>query len=310
MADMLDIENKSLVTEFYDIVKDQLNEQIIRIKYLGGGSNGKAYSVFLSNGDKIVLKVYRFAGMNETEAQQLKILSENTSVLMPKVLFTYSKEGIALLAMSYIPGKNVLNPIFLLNSKFNKQKFATDVAKGMLEWHSVTESKFGDISNPEFNTWHEYYRENKVNNILSGINQLVKDGKFNNKKYYSLCQATEIFDKYYEEPEKPVLIHGDLNIMNIMANPHNIELTGFIDPCGSMWADREYDLFQLKNMWGNKFFLYETYKEMCGGLSKISDFRVAYYGVMNEVACRLTGGPIFPLWEDLWFKRLHSQKIL
>lgn len=309
MAKMLNLENKLLLNEFYYVVNYKLNERIVNIKYLGGGSNGKAYSIVLSHGEKIVLKAYRFIGMNETEAQQLKILSENTSVLMPRVLFTYSNEHVSLLAMSYIPGKNVLNPLFLLNSKNQKQKFSNDVAKGMLEWHSVTKNKFGDLNDPKFNTWYEYYRKNKVNVILSEINQLVKDGKFSSKKYYALCNATEIFDKCYEEPKNAVLIHGDLNIMNIMAKPYNIELTGFIDPCGSMWADREYDLYQLQNMWGNKFFLFETYKKLSGGLSKASDFRVAYYGAINEVACRLTGGPIFPIWEDLWFKRLYAQRL-
>lgn len=37
--------------------------------------------------------------------------------------------------------------------------------------------------------------------------------------------------------------------MNIMADPKTLKLTAFIDPCTSIWADREYDLFQLRNMW-------------------------------------------------------------
>ena len=62
-----------------------------------------------------------------------------------------------------------------------------------------------------------------------------------------LCEATELYDKYEDEPKFPVLIHGDLNIMNIMADKKTFYLNGFIDPCGSMWADREYDLYQLQN---------------------------------------------------------------
>ena len=45
-----------------------------------------------------------------------------------------------------------------------------------------------------------------------------------------------------------------------MADKKTFKLTGFIDPCGSIWADREYDLFQLRNMWGDAYGLYETYK--------------------------------------------------
>ena len=76
-----------------------------------------------------------------------------------------------------------------------------------------------------------------------------------------LEKGFDVFKEIYEEPLYPVLIHGDLNIMNIMADPKDMSLTGFIDPCGSMWADREYDLFQLRNMWGDAYGIYETYKD-------------------------------------------------
>ena len=93
--------------------------------------------------------------------------------------------------------------------------------------------------------------------------------------------------------------------MNMMADG-NLKLTGFIDPCGTIWADREYDLFQLRNMWGDAYGIYETYKEKCP-LSQYTDFRVAYYGAMHEVSMRLGGGLIMPLWEDLDLRRLRKE---
>ena len=76
--------------------------------------------------------------------------------------------------------------------------------------------------------------------------------------------------------------------------------------CGSIWADREYDLFQLRNMWGDAYGLYETYKEKCP-LSEYTDFRVAYYASMHEAAMRLKGGLIMPLWEILNNARLKKE---
>lgn len=103
-----------------------------------------------------------------------------------------------------------------------------------------------------------------------------------------------------------MLIHGDMNIMNIMADIHSFNLTAFIDPCDSMWADREYDLFQLRNMWGDLFNLYSTYKSKYQ-LSKYADFRVAYYGAMHESSMRMRVGHSGSVLELLCNKRLRKE---
>ena len=138
------------------------------------------------------------------------------------------------------------------------------------------------------------------------IKELSEKGKLPKKSYKLLEEAFEIFKNIYEEPQSPVLIHGDLNIMNIMADTKTLELTAFIDPCGSIWADKEYDLFQLRNMWGDAYGLYETYKSN-SEISEFTDFRVGYYASMHEAAMRLKGGLIMPLWEDLNNARLKRE---
>ncbi len=305
MATQLMLDTRDLKTVLPRIAEKYMGIPIERIEYLGGGSNGKAFCLQLANGNNVVLKAFRVTGMNEAEAYQLKILADNTCVKMPQVLFTHSEEKFSILGMSYISGKNVLNPLFVLKNKSLKKQFAQDVVKGMLDWHNVKGDKYGYVENPTYISWHNFYRENKVEKVLADLQKLVQDKSFNVKKYDLLCYATEKYDNVFEEPEHPVLIHGDLNIMNIMADPKTFSLTGFIDPCGTMWADREYDLFQLQNMWGNSFGLYKTYKSFYK-MSKNSDFRVVYYGTINEVSCRFGGGLVVPLWEDLWFSRLKK----
>ena len=130
----------------------------------------------------------------------------------------------------------------------------------------------------------------------NALKELADNGKFSNKKMKLLYEATELFNNLPQEKTTPVLIHADLNIMNIMADPKTLKLTAFIDPCGSMWADREYDLFQLKNMWGDFFGLYKTYKKKYP-VSKHCDFKVAFYGTLHEYSMRLKGGLVIPVWE-------------
>ncbi len=303
---ILDNSDKHLLSILPGIISEKLNKKVDKFKFIGGGSYGRVYKTVLSDGEIIAVKGYKLQEMQHEESQQLKFLSEHTSVKMPEVLFTYEDNDTAILAMSFVEGQNVLNPAFLLKSKSQKQKFADDVVAGMLEWHSVTNDKFGSLSSPVYDSWYEYYKTERQEPWLKALKELSGNGKFSKKKMKLLFEATEIFNNLPQENTKPVLIHADLNIMNIMADPKTFNLIAFIDPCGSIWADREYDLFQLRNMWGDAYGLYETYKRKCE-TSEFTDFRVAYYGAMLEASMRLKGGHIIPLWEDLNFARLKKE---
>lgn len=303
---ILDNSDKYLLPLIPGIVSDKLGAKVKKMKFIGGGSFGRVYGTDLADGRKIAVKAYRIQGSQHMESEQLKILSENTAVKMPEVLFTYGDEDTALLVMSFVEGENVLNPSFLLKGKKQKKAFASAVIDGMLGWHRVKGEKFGALSSPSYESWYEFYRKEKQEPWLKALEELSEKGKFSRKRLELLKKATELFNSLPEEKTEPVLIHGDLNIMNIMADPESLSLTAFIDPCGSMWADREYDLFQLRNMWGDAYGLYKTYKEKYP-LSEYADFRVAYYASMHEASMRLSGGITVTLWEDLNNIRLKKE---
>ncbi len=299
------LNNGFLKSKLPDIVKSQTGKTIESLKFIGGGSYGKVFRAEI-NGKPVALKTYRIKGSQNDEAEQLKMLRSNTFVPMPEVMFTYEDDNVSLLAMSFIEGKNVLNPAFLLKNKTLKSAFSNQVINGMLEWHSVTRHQFGTLSDPSYDTWYGYYTATMRDPWLHGLSSLANKGKFSKHSLDLLLEATELFDKVYKEPNQAVLIHGDLNIMNMMADTKSFQLTGFIDPCGACFADREYDLFQLRNMWGDAFGLYETYKSK-QTLSEYADFKVAYYAAVNEASMRLKGGLIVPMWEILDFNRLKRE---
>ena len=303
---ILDNSDKHLLPILPEIISKELGKNADKFKFIGGGSFGRVYKAVLSDGRTIAIKAYRVQGSQYEEAEQLKILSRNTSVKMPEVLFLHEDNETALMGMTFLEGKNVLNPLFVFKSKEKKNKFANDVVDTMLEWHSVTAEKFGNMENPIYDSWRDFYITEKQKPFLEGLSKLADSGNFSKKTLAFLKEATEIYNNLPDESGKPVLIHGDLNIMNIMAEPKSLELIGIIDPSGSIYTDREYDLFQLRNMWGDAFGLYDTYKRKCK-LSEYANFRVAYYGAMNEASCRLSGGLIMPLWEILWNSKLSKE---
>ncbi len=302
----LNVNDKHLNSLIKKVVVEKLGATVTIIKFIGGGSNGKVYCVETNDKRKFAVKAFRIKGAMQKESKQMIMLSKHTKTKMPEVLFLYEDNETALMGMTFIEGKNVLNPLFVFKRREKKNKFANDVIDTMLEWHSVTAEKFGDMANPIYDNWRDFYITEKQKPFLEGLSKLADSGKFSKKTLAFLKEATEIYNNLPDESEKPVLIHGDLNIMNIMADPKSLKLTGIIDPSGSIYTDREYDLFQLRNMWGDTFGLYDTYKRKCN-LSEYADFRVAYYGAMNEASCRLSGGLIMPLWEILWNNKLNKE---
>ena len=119
--------------------------------------------------------------------------------------------------------------------------------------------------------------------------KLFSKGKLPKKVIRTMRAAWEKFDVIFsEEVTEACLIHGDLNIANIMIDRKR-KLSGFIDPLNMMYADREYDLFQFDNLSGKRFYLRETYLEKYGA-SKFCDAKCAFYGLYHEVYCYIKSG--------------------
>lgn len=288
------------------LVEREMNIKIKKMKFIGGGSYGKVFKTETEDGKVFALKAYRRKGLNEREAFQLKALSKATDVPMPEILCSYSDNDVSFLAMSFIEGQNALSPAYVLFSKKKKQAFAESVVKGMLQWHSVKGEKYGDLTNPVYDSWYEFYRTEVVEGVLQFTKEMAEKGKLPQSEYELMKKATEVYDKMGDEADAPVLIHGDLNIMNIMADPKTFALTGFIDPCDSMWANKEYDLYQLRNMWGDLYGIYDAYKKYAE-LSDNCDFKIAYYGFVNEIKCFRNSGEDFAIWRGIWSRRLKKE---
>ena len=304
--EFLELNNKKLTERLPEIVEEKLGEAVTGLKFIGGGSYGRVFRGTLQkSGEKIILKAYRRKGLQNEEAEQLTILARHTSVKMPAVYFTFEDEKTAVLAMSFIEGENAMNPKFIFKSRERKSDFAFQVIDGMLEWHSVKNTHYGFLKNPEADSWKTFYTESFLEPRLEGLQALCRDGQYPEKDLERLITGAQIFEKEVAEPDCPVLIHGDLNIMNIMVDPKTMRVNGFIDPLDSMWADREYDLFQLQNMWGDKFGLFDEYKRRVK-LSENASFKLAFYGAVNEASCRLRSGASIHFFEKLWNDRLEK----
>ncbi len=271
--------------------KRKFNQKTDSIKYIGAGSFGKIYKAEAKS-NSYIFKIYSKAGMADKEAEALRLLAENDAVKIPKVYFIHTADNgfeNDVICMEFIKGKNALfNAKLLFADRKRKQKFADDVIRGINAIHKIKNAKFGFIGNPVYDSWTDFYKE-FADDIYNRAVTENKKGNFHKYILNTMTQAINSFDKIFSENvSEAVLIHGDLNVMNIMVD-ESFKITAFIDPLNSMYADREYELFQLTNLTGNVFGLYNTYKAS-HKTSPNCEAKCAFYSLFNEAMVYLNTG--------------------
>ena len=273
-------------------VREKLGKPAGNVRYMGGGSFGRAVSVQCTDGQSLVVKFLRAKDMMEKEAHDLKLLAKYSTVRVPDVLFTRrgdEKIPVDCYGMERIEGKSSLFALgMLLIGKKRRKEFADQVTTALHAIHSCKNDKFGDTMNADCDGWLDYYRP-FASEVLRQAEAYFAAGKLEEKIILAMRAAWEKFDVIFsEEVKEACLIHGDLNVGNIMVGK-GYRITGFIDPLNSAYADREYDLFQFDNLTGKRFFLRETYLKKYGA-SRYCMQKLAFYGLWNEVYCYIKSG--------------------
>ena len=144
-----------------------------------------------------------------------------------------------------------------------------------------------------------------MNEVYSAAKQLSEDGQLSPEIVSAMSCARDKFQNIFSQSiSDACLIHGDLNVGNIMVGK-GLRITGFIDPLNSMYADREYDLFQFNNLTGKRFFLCDTYLKKYGASEK-AEQKLAFYALWNEVYCFVKAGTLIPFIMNPLVKNMNA----
>lgn len=272
-----------------NLIKSLADIEIVKTKFLGAGSYGRVYKCTDINGKAYALKLYSEPGILDNEVASLKALAKNHSVKIPEIYFYGKNKNDDCILMEYIEGKNAfINLKLIFAPKKAKKKFADEVIDGLLAIHNIKADKFGFLDNPQYDNWTDYYKV-FAQNIYQTAIEKNKQNKFDTYILDAMEKAWKHFDYIFSDAVREAcLIHGDLNVMNIMVDK-KLKVAAFIDPLNSIYADREYDLFQLRNLTGNLFGLYENYKSKYS-VSEKCDIKCAFYSLWNEAMVYINTG--------------------
>ncbi|MBQ7861591.1 MAG: phosphotransferase [Clostridia bacterium] len=283
-------------------------ENPLKFDRVGSGFYADVYRADYKNLSPIIVKVYKSKGMMEKEKTQIKLLSQYALYTMPDVLWSHSADETYdkdVLVMNFLQGENGGNAFYLTPSK--KAKLAEQVIDNLLAFHNVHNPEgFGEIDADKYHkTFNEYYRE-KADVILKMAEKFNGDGQITDYVLSVVKEAVKEFDKIFCLPiTEASLIHGDYNMWNVMIDKKNCNVTAIIDPCGCMWADSEYDLYQLNNANGKHLKLFDTYAKK-KTLSENCFEKMAFYELFTEIEHYYNSG--YPVIKKLIKKQADNLK--
>lgn len=255
------------------------------IRRIGGGYYADVYKANYENGESIVLKVYKTKGVAEKEKSSLELLSQYSLASVPAVMWLHKADedfDKDVLCMNFLEG-TIGGAVFYL-SKEKRKKLADSVAENLIAFHNVkSPDGFGEIfSDTRYETFNEYYKV-QAEKILEMAEALEKKGQLTPFVTDTLKKAYSQFDRIFYLPvTEAVLTHGDYNMWNILVDKKSCTVSAVIDPFGCLWADSEYDLYQLNNANGVKLGLFESYASK-KKLSENCLAKMAFYELFNSV---------------------------
>ena len=225
----------------YEIIKAELNEDLISFSILSGGSINKIYKCATEQ-SQFVIKLNdagKYPLMFEKEEKGLDLLN-SSNFRIPATLKTGTDQNISYLILEYIDNKG---------NTINKIKLGTQLA----EMHLITSDSFGlDHDNyigsiPQINNkesdWITFYQSMRLEPLVrKGFDSGMLEIK-----------VLRLFEKVYKEldrliPIEPAsLLHGDLWQGNIICDENSSPV--LIDPA-VYYGHREIDLAMLQ-LFGN-----------------------------------------------------------
>ncbi len=297
-----------MLKEVRSFVLDELQISEADVCRVGGGFYADVYKFDFQNKETQIIKVYKSQGIMIKEVSQIQLLSKYALFSMPEALWTHTASdrfSYDILAMNYLEGENGGNAFYLNPAK--KSRLAEQVVDNLIAFHNVhNPDGFGQIDGDRYyKTFNEYYKEKAVD-ILNMAKKLNKDGQLTDYVLGIVNEAVNSFDKIFFLPiTEASLIHGDYNMWNVMIDKKNCKVTAIIDPCGCMWADSEYDLYQLNNANGKHLKLFETYANK-KQLSENCRQKMAFYELFTEIEHYHNSG--YPVIQKLIKKQADSLK--
>ena len=201
-------------------IERALQRRIRTWQPLAGGMISQVMRIELDSGESVVAKIGDGSHDLTIEAYMLRYLREHSGLPVPEVLH----DAPNLLLMEFVEGRIVWEGENLRH-----------LGELLARCHQVTSSSFGHERdtligplhqpNGQMDSWIEFFRKHR---LLYMIGVAQTSGVLPAELEDRLYRIADRVDKFLIEPEKPVLIHGDMWKSNVISRAGRV--AGIIDP--------------------------------------------------------------------------------
>ncbi len=230
---------------------ERIFQQKIRSwKPLAGGMISQVIRVDLDGGESIVAKAGDGGHDLTIEAYMLRYLRKRTELPVPAVLHDEPN----LLLMEFVEGR--------IEWEGDALRHLGELLAGC---HQVTSPSYGlerdtligplHQPNPQMGSWIAFFREQR---LLYMIGIARDSGHLPAALEQRLLRIAEKLDRYLAEPDKPVLIHGDMWKTNVIIRAGRV--AGIIDPA-LYYAHNEMELAYMTLFGGTGEEFFSAYTE-------------------------------------------------
>lgn len=199
-------------------------------------TNGTHFKVFISSH-----YVIRFENNNQKILlRESSLLNSLNHPLIPKILKIGKINGLTYIIENRLPGKNT-NILWKNISQKNQEKIIAQIIE-FLKFMRTSKQKciYSVSSGKKYINFLDFYLTSTKAKIEN-----VKKNPTAKKFLANLLETIEspLYQKPFVENKKPVLIHGDLIIHNILTDGK--KLTGIVDWEMALFGEQDHDIFRL-----------------------------------------------------------------
>lgn len=240
-------------------IKELFDKEISSIDEIGSGISGKVYKITMSPSNfKVAVKVAKDGALLQQESDYIKFISDKVDIKLPRIYYTYIEKNNNFMIMEFFDGVACSDEKVLNANEEIRNNIAQEIADNIAKLQTIKGEKYGNLLNPQYDNWHDYYKP-FVENMINSAYKLIEENILIPQILTVMKLAYANYDNIFDEPiSKPTLIHGDYWASNIIVDK-NFHLQGVVDPFNAIWADSEYELFALNAVYGEKLPVLEAF---------------------------------------------------
>ncbi len=248
-----------------------------------GGDANDAYALFLSDGEKLFLKINSVSNADffRAEAEGVAALKATGTLRVPKIYAIGTDGSDSFLLMEYIeraaPARNFWERLGTGLAAMHKADTVSFVSDGKYGFKSDNYIGAGKQKNTPKNSWIEFFSECRLRPQFE-----MASAYFDSTTVRKVNWLLDNLDRFLYEPERPSLLHGDLWSGNYMSDEMGQPM--LIDPAVYVGCN-EADIAMTELFGGFDRRFYTAYFEAMGAIPGYEDRRDLYnlYHLTNHL---------------------------